>query len=116
MTYGWHDHQSTNIVVDENYGMVDLATDAYANTHFRMIAGFVPKEEGSNVLNFRFVLINLDTNEVVSDKTLNNITIFEGGIISMYGQLGRALTLDKVYAIEENTTVEALLTKYNSAN
>jgi hypothetical protein len=86
-----------------------------------MIVGLTSLENGK--LSAHLVIINLDTGAVVVNNAFemtHNVADMAAfgteGIIQIFGQYGKTTTLDKVYAIEENTTMAALLEKYTPSN
>ena len=92
-----------------------------ANTtaKYRMVVGF---SAGSTTgYTIRVWILNLDDgteyefSESAGTKTYSDITLAEdyfSGKIALYGQFGKTTTLDKVYAIEEDTTFGAVKAKY----
>ena len=104
--------------VADDFGFNDLKN---STTKYRMIVGLTSLENGE--LNAHLVIINLDTGAVVVNNAFemgHNIADMAAfgteGIIQIFGQYGKTTTLDKVYAIEENTTMAALLEKYTPSN
>ena len=96
---------------------IDYMSTTYANTRMRMIIGFSETSNANSSYTFNVVLINLDTGAIICNGgrivTAAPLATFDfSGSIVMYATHGKDLVLDKVYAIEENTTVEALIAKY----
>ena len=84
---------------------------SYGDTPFRMIVGWV--ENGSN-MNLRMVVYNLSTGQELVNYNLNkNIAKadWEGDIV-LYGHFGRTTKVDKLYPIEEDTTINDVIEKY----
>ena len=92
---------------------------ASSTAHYRMIIGF---SAGSTTgYTIRVWVLNLDDgteyefSESAGTKTYNGVTLpddYFSGKIALYGQFGKTTTLDKVYAIEEDTTFGRVKGKY----
>lgn len=96
-----------------------------ANRKYRAIVGFA--EMSSTEFTVVACLMDLETGSVIysSTKTVKNTDIyghengdmlfteemFKGGI-GLYGAFGKTTQIDKVYAIEENTTMQEMKVKY----
>ena len=102
-----------------------LMQEQNANTKYRIIAGFT--EATPTQLTISFYMMNRETGEVVyEDALIVANTSMQGnsegtvqftedqfkGKIALYGMFGRAITLDKIYTIEEDTTLSELKIKY----
>ncbi len=88
---------------------LETVTDPY-----RAIIGF--EDNAGNGIKARIYVINMTTGATV----LNSVKAFaassypylgEGSII-LYGQFGKTTVLDSVFGIEEDTTIDALISKY----
>lgn len=105
--------QYRKVCFNDDFGALDLAN---STTKYRMIVGFEDITDTSLTINW--AIINLDTNEVAVQRTFSistNVTMATydyTGNIQIFGHYGKTITLDKVYAIEEDTTLADLLTKY----
>ncbi len=88
-------------------GMAPLksVTDTY-----RAIIGYV--DNGGNGAKARIYVINLVTGAVVVDYTQALAYSYSEGSIMLHGQFGTGTVLDKVFGVEEDTTLEALIAKY----
>ena len=75
---------------------------------YRMIIGF---DESSKKL--QMCAINMVTGDIVYqyDWAFGNHTLTEGSI-TLHGQFGKTTVLDQVIGVVENTTLDALITKY----
>ena len=96
---------------------VDYMSTMYANTRMRMIIGFSEASNANSSFTFNVVLINLDTGAIICNGgrivTASQLATFDfSGSIVMYATHGKNLVLDKVYAVEQDTTVDALIAKY----
>ncbi|MBP3422207.1 MAG: hypothetical protein J6K86_00410, partial [Clostridia bacterium] len=121
-----------------NYGfpyMIQSATDggfvsgAFANsalgranlvdgTHYRVIMGFTEHAENAKIT-LKWCLYNLDTNEVVEERSMSSWGFFTGsnaqvgnmtrdqlsGSIVLYGKFGVECTVDKLHGVFKNTTI-----------
>ena len=87
------------------------ATDTY-----RVIIGCTQERADEHYV--QIGIINMATGEVAykttSDFVVWNSTDWSEGAIILYGQFAKATVLDKVIGVEENTTLDALLTKYSA--
>ena len=99
--------QRRHIVLTDKFGILDLSGDELKNTHFRMICGFTENS-------FEWIIINLDTNEVLESISCPIVNDLAEGKIALYGALNKDIKLDKVYPVEENTTIELVKSKYIS--
>ena len=96
---------------------IDYMSTTYANTRMRMIIGFSETSNANSSFTFNVVLINLDTGAIICNGgrivTATQLANFDfSGSIVMYASHGKNLVLDKVYAVEQDTTVDALIAKY----
>lgn len=83
------------------------STDSY-----RIFMGFVEGTDSSK-MNLVVHAIDLATGAVVvSDQSLSVAKCSVEGSIALHGQFGKETVLDKLYPIEEDTTLDALLAKY----
>ena len=97
--------------------------------HYRVIMGFEGKNsEGTNGITLHWYLYDLDTNTVVEQDSIETWNFFTGsnaqvgnkkvndlvGSVVLYGKYGTACTLDKVYGVFEDTTIEAIANGLNS--
>lgn len=104
----------TNVSTRCPIGVYTLSQAANANRQYRLIAGFtagsknsctvvvyvIDRQTGEEVLN-----LTKTVNQTFNDDSFN-------GSIALYGQFGKTLTLDNLYAIEQDTTLDALKVKY----
>ena len=88
-------------------GMAPLksVTDTY-----RAIIGYV--DNGGNGAKARIYVINMATGAVVVNYTQALANPYSEGSIILHGQFGTGTVLDRVFGVEEDTTIEALLAKY----
>ncbi|MBP5466296.1 MAG: Ig-like domain-containing protein [Clostridia bacterium] len=89
-------------------GMASL--QATQNEQYRVIIGFVAQD--SSYITLRIYGIQLSTGQAVVNTSLSVVNIFEEGYIALHGHFGRTTTVDKVYDIEEDTTLNALISIY----
>ena len=78
---------------------------------YRMIVGW--EANGTN-MNLRMYAFNLTTGKVVVDYNLNKglpKADWEGDIV-LYGHFGKVTTIDKLYDIEQDSTMSAVMEKY----
>jgi len=82
------------------------------NDTYRMIFGYADRN-GSSVF-IQIYVMNMVTGEVVFNQTTETVWAYPSGegSIALYGQFGKTTVLDKVFGVEENTTLEALIEKY----
>ncbi|MBQ7831846.1 MAG: hypothetical protein IJ393_07255, partial [Clostridia bacterium] len=107
----WDDGSNTYRVAD---GTVDApnplsitALEQTPDTTYRVIMGF----SATGKLEVR--VINMITGALVYNYSKTGLTSnLATGSIALHGQFGKATVLDTVFGIEEDTTVDALLTKY----
>ena len=112
--------QCLNDIVCEEIGIENLQKD-YADTKFRMIIGFTKGDSRSVTVSY--VLVDLDNDRVlINDSHISTIpssNSFEipenyyTGSICLFGAHGRTISIDKVYPIEEDTTIDKVLEKYH---
>ena len=77
------------------------------DTTYRVIMGF----SANGKLEVR--VINMVTGESVYSWTKTGLTSnLATGSIAIHGQFGKETVLDSVFGVEENTTIDALMTKY----
>ena len=91
--------------------------------HYRVIMGFEGKNsEGTNGITLHWYLYDIDTATVVEQASIETWNFFTGsnaqvgnmtvndlkGSVVLYGKFGTACTLDKVYGVFEDTTIEAI--------
>ncbi len=103
-----------DISANSPLGVYTLAQEENANKQYRLIAGF--SAGSATGCTIELYVIDRQTGEQVLSvsKTVSQAfaeDAFSGSIV-LYGQFGKALTLDTLYAIEEDTTIAALKTKY----
>jgi hypothetical protein len=94
-------------------GLYALTQAANANKKYRVILGFT---EGSTTgCKVALCVIDLDTGAVYEKQKTVTQTFAENyftGSIALYSHFGIQTTLDKLYAIEQDTTMSALKAKY----
>ena len=98
-------------------------------TRYRVIMGFVGGSgHGSNGVTLKWNLYNLDTNEIVEQGKLESYNFFTGsnsavgnltlkdlvGSIVLYGKFGTTCTIDKLYGVYEDTTIEHVAQKVSA--
>ncbi len=88
-------------------GMAPLksVTDTY-----RAIIGYV--DNGGNGAKARIYVYNMVTGKVVANYTQALANSYSEGSIILHGQFGTGTVLDKVFGVEEDTTIDALIAKY----
>lgn len=95
-------------------GLWQLTKAENANRRYRVIVGFT--EGSATSCTFAICVLDLNTGEVLCDvqKKVNHAfgENYFNGSIALYSHFGLELTLDQVYAIEQDTTMSALKTKY----
>ena len=98
-------------------------------THYRVIMGFTEHAEAAKIT-LNWYLYNLDTNEVVEQSSMSTWGFFTGsnsavgnmtrdqltGSIVLYGKFGVATTLDKVWGVFEDTTLDAVTAGLNGSD
>ena len=78
---------------------------------YRAIIGYV--DNGGNGAKARIYVVNMVTGATVVNYTLALANPYSEGSIMLHGQFGQnATVLDKVFPIEEDTTMDALVAKY----
>ena len=107
------------------FSMYTLAQEENANVKYRALVGFIEATETQFTV--AAYLMNRDTGEAIysATKTIYNTDIYgyeDGSIlftedtfkgkIGLYGAFGKTLALDHIYAIEQDTTLQALKVKY----
>ncbi|MBO5334955.1 MAG: hypothetical protein J6A87_03160 [Clostridia bacterium] len=90
------------------------------NTHYRVIMGFTGSD---STITLNWYLYNLDTKAVVEQGTMTTWGFFSGsnaqvgnmtindlsGSIVLYGKFGTTCTIDKLYEVFEDTTLEGVI-------
>ena len=107
------------------FSMYTLAQEQNANVKYRAIIGFIEATETQFTV--AAYLMNRETGDTIysATKTISNTDIYgygDGSIlftedlfkgkIGLYGAFGKELVLDKIYPIEQDTTLQALKVKY----
>ena len=97
--------------------LVNLAKAENANKQYRLIVGFTAGTTTS--CKFSICLMDRTTGALIVDTsyTISGTGVafsedYFNGSIALYSHFGTDLTLDQVYAIEQDTTMSALKTKY----
>ncbi len=95
-------------------GLWQLTKEENANRKYRVIVGFTEGTATSCTLSI--CVIDRDSGAVLCEnvKTINHAfgEDYFNGSIALYSHFGLQLTLDQVYAIEQDTTMSALKVKY----
>ena len=114
---GWFHRYITGT---EALGFAELRKTGKENTRYRLAMGITEGSTKSATLAICFV--NLDTGAVLINGTFTiggwtetKCDFTEGyftGSIGLYGAHGKQTTLDKVYAVEQDTTLTAIAAKY----
>ncbi len=107
----WDDGSNAYRVADGTTGAPNplsiTALEQTPDTTYRVIMGF----SAAGKLEVR--VINMITGALVYSYTKTGLTSnLETGSIAIHGQFGKDTVLDSVFGVEEDTTVDALLTKY----
>lgn len=99
---------------DTPLALVNLAKAENANRQYRLIIGFT--EGTTSGCKIAIYFMDRTTGEIIIDTTASLPKPFPenyfNGSIALYSNFGVDLTLDQVYAIEQDTTMSALKTKY----
>jgi len=96
-------------------------------TKYRVIMGFTEHAESTKIT-LKWYLYNLDTNEVVEEGSMSSWGFFTGtnaavnnmtindllGSIVLYGKFGTTLSLDKLYGVYEDTTIDKIANSLKS--
>lgn len=78
---------------------------------YRVIVGI--GANSSSAVYLEIGVINMVTGEVIYQQQLKvSNTNYQEGSIALHGQFGRETKLDKVFGIEQDTTLDALMAKY----
>ena len=98
-------------------------------TQYRVILGFTAgSDHGANGITLTWRLYNRTSGEVVEEASIGSYNFFTGtnasvnnwtlndlvGSVVLYGKFGTACTLDKVYGVFEDTTIDAVANGLNS--
>ena len=95
-------------------------------THYRVIMGFTGS---GSAITLHWYLYNIDTGAVVEQSSMTTWNFFTGsnaqvgnmtindlsGSIVLYGKFGATCTIDKLYGVFEDTSIEAVANGLNSA-
>ncbi len=99
-------------------GITAASAESFTYTIYLMdrVTGAAVYEDSITIANTRIVVgtkvENGQTKYVFNDGTISFADDIFTGSIALYSMFGRSITFDKVYAIEEDTTVAALKLKY----
>lgn len=98
------------------------------NAKYRVILGYTKgSSHGSNGITLHWVLYNRETCELVEQGKIETYNFYTGktasvnnmtlndlfGSIVLYGKFGTELSIDKLYGVFENTTIEAVASALN---
>ncbi len=89
---------------------LSMATLQSTNDQYKVIIGFTAKD--STTVNLHIYALNMATGQTVANTTVAVRALYEEGYIAMHGHFGRTTVVDKVYPIEEDTTLQAIIDKY----
>ena len=98
------------------------------NTKYRVILGF-NKHDAAGI-EIKWYLYNLDENTVVEQSSIQTWNFFTGsnekvgnmtlddlvGSIVLYGKFGTTLTIDQLYGVYENTSIDEVIKEFNKKN
>ncbi len=116
ISYKYDDNGSTSqwrssIGSASNPSPIGMAPLKSVTDTYRAIIGYVDND--GNGAKARIYVVNMVTGAVVVNytKTLSGHNYSEGSII-LHGQFGTGTVLDKVFGVEEDTTLDVLIAKY----
>ena len=100
-------------------------------THYRVILGFTDgSSHGAGGITLHWYLYDLDANVVVEQSKIETWNFFTGsnaqvnnmtlddlvGSIVLYGKFGTTLTIDKLYGVYEDASLETVVAEFNKTN
>ena len=76
---------------------------------YKVIIGFTENSKDATKIDLHVYALNMATGQEVVHDTVTVPMYYQEGYIAMHGHFGRTTVVDKVYPIEEDTTLQAII-------